>query len=101
MIGPKAIIHIDRLLSNYDRLKSHLNQKRIMAVVKADAYGHGSVQCARALENHGCDSFAVFSFSEALELRHGGVVSDILISMVGGGGAWQLLEMFVKRLAGT
>ncbi|GIS36200.1 MAG: hypothetical protein Ct9H90mP7_2080 [Candidatus Neomarinimicrobiota bacterium] len=35
-----------------------------MAVVKADAYGHGSVQCARALENHGCDSFAVFSFSE-------------------------------------
>ena len=79
MIGPKAIIHIDRLLSNYDRLKSHLNQKRIMAVVKADAYGHGSVQCARALENHGCDSFAVFSFSEALELRRGGVVSDILI----------------------
>ena len=28
-------------------------------------------------------------------------VSDILISMAGGGGAWQLLEMFVKRLAGT
>ena len=64
MIGPKAIIHIDRLLSNYDRLKSHLNQKRIMAVVKADAYGHGSVQCARALENHDGDSFAVFLFQK-------------------------------------
>ena len=62
MVGPKAIIHIDRLLSNFDLLKIHLGQKRLMAVVKADAYGHGSVECARALEDHGCDSFAVFPF---------------------------------------
>ena len=79
MMGPKAIIHIDRLLSNFDLLKTHLGQKRLMAVVKADAYGHGSVECARALEDHGCDSFAVFSFSEALELRDNGIKSDVLI----------------------
>jgi Alanine racemase len=37
MQGPVAVIHLDRLLKNYDLIKKHLNQKRIMVVVKANA----------------------------------------------------------------
>ena len=79
MLGPKVVIHIDRLLANYDLIKNQLNQNRLMVVVKANAYGHGSVECARALEKHGCDSFAVFSVLEGIELRKNGIDSDILV----------------------
>ena len=50
----------------------------VMAVVKADAYGHGAVQIARLLENR-CAFFGVSSLSEALELRKAGIVTPILI----------------------
>ena len=79
MLGPKVVIHIDRLLANYDLIKNQLNQNRLMVVVKANAYGHGSVECASALEKHGCDSFAVFSVHEGIELRKNGIDSDILV----------------------
>ncbi|MEC9437303.1 MAG: alanine racemase [Candidatus Neomarinimicrobiota bacterium] len=79
MLGPKVVIHIDRLLANYDLIKNQLNNNRLMVVVKANAYGHGSVECARALEKHGCDSFAVFSVHEGIELRKNGIDSDILV----------------------
>ena len=50
-----------------------------MCVVKANAYGHGSVECAMALENNGCKSFAVFTIDEGVELRNAGVQSEILV----------------------
>ncbi len=50
----------------------------VMAVVKADAYGHGAVQIARLLEQR-CAFFGVSSVSEALELRQGGLQKPILI----------------------
>ena len=42
---------------------------RVMGVVKADAYGHGVVECARALEEEGATWFGVTSTDEGLELR--------------------------------
>ncbi len=50
----------------------------VMAVVKADAYGHGAVQVARLLEKD-CAFFGVSSVSEALELRRAGLCKPILI----------------------
>lgn len=50
----------------------------VMAVVKADAYGHGAVHIARFLQDR-CDFFGVSSLSEALELRHAGIQTPILI----------------------
>ena len=79
MIGPKVVIHIDRLIKNYDQIKNKLGRSNLMVVVKANAYGHGSVHCASALEKHGCNSFAVFSMEEGIELRDAGIKSDILI----------------------
>ena len=51
---------------------------RVMAVVKADAYGHGAVQVARHLEPE-CDFFGVSSVAEAMELRQAGLRNPILI----------------------
>ena len=45
-----------------------------MAVVKADAYGHGSVRTAQYLQQkHGCTAFAVATLEEAITLRQGGI----------------------------
>jgi alanine racemase len=51
----------------------------IRPVVKADAYGHGAVPIARALEEAGADGFCVAALDEALELRDGGVEAPILV----------------------
>ena len=51
----------------------------VRPVVKADAYGHGAVPVALALEAAGADGFCVAAFDEALELREGGVRAPILV----------------------
>lgn len=78
-IGPKAIIHLDRLIHNYRVVKEAVGGRRIMVVVKANGYGHGAVECAKALANDGCDYFAVFTFEEAIELRDAGITDDIFV----------------------
>lgn len=52
---------------------------RLMAVVKADAYGHGAVPVALAARAAGADAFAVATVDEAVELRQGGVEDPILV----------------------
>ncbi len=56
-----------------------------MAVVKADAYGHGAVECARRLEKENIDWLAVALPEEGLELRENGVEKPILCL----GGFWK------------
>ena len=79
MIGPKAIIHLDRLIHNYQLAKQKTGNKQIMAFVKANAYGHGAVPVAKALESVGADWFGVFTPGEAIELRKGGVSGNIMV----------------------
>ncbi|MEI3101683.1 MAG: alanine racemase [Oscillospiraceae bacterium] len=50
-----------------------------MGVVKADAYGHGSLRISRLLQEAGADYLAVSCLDEALELRQGGITVPILI----------------------
>ena len=52
---------------------------RLLAVVKADAYGHGAVAVTRALQSSGINFFAVATLEEALELRHAGVTDRLLV----------------------
>ncbi|TAL72905.1 MAG: alanine racemase [Rhodanobacter sp.] len=73
----KALIDLDALRHNY-RLARRLNGGKALAVVKADAYGHGAVACARALANE-ADGFAVACIEEALELRAAGIRNPILL----------------------
>jgi len=78
-VGPKAIIHLDRLRHNYNIVKTTAGGRRMMAVVKANGYGHGAVESTKALAQEGCDFFAVFTFEEAVELRDAGIEEDIFV----------------------
>jgi alanine racemase len=74
----QALIHIDRLVANYRNALALGAGKSVIAVVKTDAYGHGAVAVARALESVGCRFFGVASLAEAIELRDGGIRGDIV-----------------------
>lgn len=52
---------------------------KMMCVVKADAYGHGAVRCARAMRRAGADQFAVATVEEGIELREAGIAEPILM----------------------
>ncbi|PPV06886.1 alanine racemase [Xanthomonas bromi] len=73
----QASIDLDALRHNY-RLAKRLGNSKALAVVKADAYGHGAVRCAQALEPD-ADGFAVACIEEALELRQAGIRAPILL----------------------
>ena len=81
MITENSWVEIDlsRIVNNYRTIASRVCPgKRVMAVVKANAYGHGDAEVARALEAAGCGSFAVANFAEGKRLRESGVLGDIL-----------------------
>jgi len=61
------------LANNISEIKKRVGDQEIIAVVKANAYGHGLVDCARALKDIGIKEFAVASLGEGLELRHAGI----------------------------
>ncbi|MBO7402170.1 MAG: alanine racemase, partial [Lachnospiraceae bacterium] len=74
-----ANIDLDALGFNYDKLRERVGNAKFLGVVKADAYGHGSVQVARLLQDKGADYLAVSSADEAVELRLNGIKMPILI----------------------
>src|SRR5207247_6389402 len=86
MVRPTvARIDLSALESNYPRIVEHLDGERgdrppgIIAVVKANAYGHGAGQVARALEDAGADLLACADIEEGAALRDAGVRAEILV----------------------
>ncbi len=74
-----AEIHLNSLAFNFHSVKNFVGKNiEYMAVVKADAYGHGAVECARRLEAEGIDWFGVALPEEGLELRENGIKKPIL-----------------------
>jgi len=73
----RALINLQALRSNY-QLARKLSAEKALAVIKADAYGHGAVACAQALHDS-ADGFAVACLEEALELRAAGVTLPIVL----------------------
>lgn len=75
-----AEIDLDRLLHNRTVIAQALHPgAKMMAVVKADAYGHGAVTVAKTLRDAGAAYFAVSNLEEALQLRAAGITQPILI----------------------
>ena len=70
-------IDLDAIAHNFDAVREK-SGVRVMAVIKADAYGHGAIQVARLLEDK-CAFFGVSSMLEAMELRQAGLRTPILI----------------------
>lgn len=75
-----AEVHLDRLGRNYDKCKSLISEStELVAVVKANAYGHGDIAVSPFLQDIGVDWFAVSNLSEAKHLRHCGITGEIII----------------------
>lgn len=74
-----AEINLDRLVSNLGTVRRCASGKKIIAVVKANAYGHGAPAVAQCLVQNGVEWLAVQMPEEALQLRQAGVVAPILI----------------------
>ena len=66
-----ATIDLAAFRHNY-RIAKQLHGGKALAVIKANAYGHGAVRCAKAIENE-ADGFAVACLEEALQLRQVGI----------------------------
>lgn len=74
-----AEINLDALAANYTIVKKQVGTDvHVMAVVKANAYGHGAVRCAHRLEAEGADWFGVALPEEGIELRESGITKPIL-----------------------
>ena len=74
-----AYLNLDALASNFHIVKNRVRPDvSVMAVVKANAYGHGAVECAKRLENEGADWFGVALPEEGIELRAAGITKPIL-----------------------
>ncbi|MGA8707306.1 MAG: alanine racemase [Steroidobacteraceae bacterium] len=73
----RALINLAALTHNLSVVRGLCAQCRVMAMLKADAYGHGAVAAARALA--GANGFAVARLDEALELRESGIGQRILL----------------------
>ncbi len=74
-----AEIHLDHLVHNLKQIREKVAPAEIMAVVKADAYGHGVIPVTKRLIREGIRQFTVARVSEAAELRDAGINQTILV----------------------
>lgn len=75
----RAIVHLDRLAHNIRLLAELADGRPLWPAVKANAYGHGAVEIARALVRIGCAKLCVAHVREAVELRQAGVDADFVV----------------------
>jgi alanine racemase len=90
-----AEVSLGTLRQNFRTVLKHTGAEvTVCAVVKADAYGHGAVECSRALRDEGAKWLGVTSLDEAIPLRDAGVESRILLMT----GFWRGEESEIVRL---
>ncbi len=74
-----AEIDLNSIENNIREIKKNVQDKEIIAVIKADAYGHGAIDIAPVLLKNGADKLAVAVITEALQLRNNNIKAPILI----------------------
>lgn len=74
-----AEIDLNAIEHNFKQIQGYVGKTPIMAIIKANAYGHGSFRVAQCLEKAGASYFAVATVNEAIELREQGLKSPIMI----------------------
>jgi alanine racemase len=90
-----AEVSLAMLRQNFRAVVKHAGAGvSVCAVVKADAYGHGAVECSRALQDEGATWMGVTSLDEAIPLRDAGIESRILLMT----GFWRGEESEIVRL---
>ncbi len=92
-----ATINLAALAHNLSRIKRYLAPGcEVMAIVKANAYGHGAVECAQTLARQGIGRFAVASLDEGIALRQAGISASIVV--LGALFEQQILDLVAHRL---
>ena len=87
-----AVTDLETLASNLRSIRDFLGpQTKCLAVVKANAYGHGAVECARRLSREGIEWFGVALPEEGVELRRAGIEEPVLVL----GGFWHGQEQMI------
>ncbi|BBX94384.1 alanine racemase [Mycolicibacterium boenickei] len=76
--SPQAVVDLGAIDHNVRLLREHAGDARVMAVVKADGYGHGAVEVGRAALAAGAAELGVVTIAEALALRAGGITAPVL-----------------------
>ena len=90
-----ADVSLTTLRQNFRTVQKHVGKGvTVCAVVKADAYGHGAVECSHALEAEGAKWLGVTSLDEAIPLHEAGIQSNILLMT----GFWRGEENEIVRL---
>lgn len=79
MYSTQVKIELNKLKQNISIIKQQTNDAKIMAIVKANAYGHGAVEIAQAALEENVSMFGVANVIEGMELRNAGIDSPILI----------------------
>lgn len=74
-----ATVDLSAVRHNLQRVRTYAPQSRVMAAIKADAYGHGAIPVARTLAAAGVDAFAVACLEEAVTLREAGIATRIAL----------------------
>ena len=75
---PTASVDLDAIAHNVATLREHAGSAAVMAVVKADGYGHGATPVARAALAAGAAELGVATVDEALALRRDGITAPVL-----------------------
>ena len=93
-------VDLEAIGANLRRIREIVGPRvQVMAVLKADAYGHGAVRTARTAIHHGANYLGVACVSEAATLREAGIQAPILV--LGYTPAWQAREALLARAAAT
>ena len=69
-------INLNNLDFNIKNIKAKIGDRQMIGVIKADAYGHGSVKVAEVLRENGCKTFAVATIHEVITLREAGAKEE-------------------------
>ena len=77
----EATVELSAISGNVEALRGHVAPAAVMAVVKANGYGHGAVPAARAAVDGGAEWLGVVHVAEALELRRAGIDTPLLCLM--------------------
>lgn len=77
----KALVSLDAIAHNFEEMHKNVKEgTKIIAVIKADGYGHGARAIARLIQDYDYIwGFATATAEEALELRHAGITKPVLI----------------------
>jgi alanine racemase len=89
-----AEVDLDALCHNFNAIKTFVAPSKVMAVVKANGYGHGLERTALTLQRTGVDSLGVAYIEEAIALRKAGITIPILVF---GGLLQEQLELYIKH----